>query len=328
MKKTFVLTTIVLAFLCFSCDNEPVDFEIIVEEVPAVVNPTEPDPVDPMNPDPNPPTDPGGDIQLSNYNYGKVFTSNGSDTSFTTDFTINSQNQFLSQNTSLTFLGITVDANAAIIRDQNTRVIGAITRIGGVITNRASVTYNVGKIATIVYEDLEDATENFTFTFSHFVNEVTRVKEGTIYSTKFTFDDDNRLIKRETMESGVVVKTENITYDSNGNLVSAAITGQDPNTFTYTHDTNQNPLSLTMNDLYKFLIFYDEYDDQYEHWQAMVYSNNNVTGVTTMQGASNLDVQYDAGNRIISRSGTLYSSLPNISNDVIITIDETFQYIN
>ncbi|WP_298416665.1 hypothetical protein [uncultured Kordia sp.] len=330
MKKTFLSTAIVLAFLCFSCNNEPVDFEIVVEEIPTNGTPTDPDPGNPTDPDPGTPTDPnpGNSNQLSNYTYVKEFTAAGNDTSFDTDFNINNQNQFTSQDTSLTLFGTTINANAAVIRDQNTKVIGVITRVDGTIINRASVTYNVGKIADITYEDLQDATEDFVFTFTHLNNEVTRTKEGTIYSTKFTFSNNNRLIKRETMESGVIVKTENITYDSNGNLIMSEITGQNPNTYTYTHDNTVNPLSLTMNDLYGFLIFYDEYDDQYEHWQAMVYSNNNVTAVTTTQGPSNLDVQYDASNRIISRSGTLFSSLPNISNDVTITISENFQYIN
>lgn len=329
MKKVLLLTTIVIAFLCFSCDNEPVEFEIITEEVPTNGNPTDPEPGNPT--DPGTPTGPntGDSNQLSNYSYLKQFTAAGNDTSFNTDFNINSHNQFTSQDTSLTFFGTTINANAAVIRDQNTKVIGVITRVDGNIINRATVTYNVGKIAEIIYVDLQDASENYTFSFTHFNNIVTRTKEGTIYSTKFTFSTStSRLTKRETMESGVVVRTENITYDSNGNLIMSEITGQNPNTYTYTHDSNVNPLSLTMNDLYSFSIFYDEYDDQYEHWQAMVYSNNNVTAVTTSQGASNLDVQYDTNNRITSRSGTLFSSLPNISNDVTITISENFQYIN
>ncbi len=330
MKKVLILTTVAITFLCFSCDNEPVEFEIITEEVPTNGNPTNPDPGNPTDPDPGNPTDPntGDSNQLANYSYLKNFTANGNDTSFNTDFNINSHNQFTSQDTSLMLFGTTINANAAVIRDQNTKVIGVITRVDGTIINRASVTYNAGKIGDIIYEDLQDASENYTFSFTHFNNEVTRTKDGTIHSTKFTFNDDNRLVKRETMESGVVVRTENITY-SNGNLVMSEITGQNPNTFTYTHDTNVNPLSLTMNDLYSFLIFYDEYDDQYEHWQAMVYSANNVVTVSTSQGGpSNLTIEYDNNSRIISRSGTLFSSLPNISNDVTITISENFQYIN
>jgi hypothetical protein len=130
------------------------------------------------------------------------------------------------------------------------------------------------------------------------------------------------------MENGTIVKTENISYDSNGNITSIVITGQDANTYTYAHDNNTNPLLNSLNDLYLFSILNDEYDDQYEHWQAMIYSPNNVTSVTTQQGSSNLDIQYDASNRIITRNGTIFTSVPTVSSDVTITIDETFEYIN
>jgi hypothetical protein len=60
----------------------------------------------------------------------------------------------------------------------------------------------------------------------------------------------------------------------------------------------------------------------------MIYSPNNVTNVTTQQGSSNLDIQYDANNRILTRNGTIFTSVPTISDGTTITIDETFQYIN
>jgi hypothetical protein len=75
-------------------------------------------------------------------------------------------------------------------------------------------------------------------------------------------------------------------------------------------------------------ILNDEYDDQYEHWQAMIFSPNNVTNVTTQQGSSNLNIQYDANNRILTRNGTIFTSVPTIPDGTTITIDETFQYIN
>lgn len=328
-KPLLVTTTIILALFCFSCDNEPVDFTVEVESVDSG-NPTGEDPNDSddgdddMDDDGNPNTS----MQLSGYDYMKSFDANGDTSTFSTDFTINSQNQFTAQQTTIQIFGTTVVGTATINRNPSSQIIRSRTVVGGTTTNETNVSYLLGKISEITYEDFEDASENYTFIFSHNNNVVTREKQGTTYSTKFTFNDNGKLTLRETMENGAVVKTENITYDTTGNLTSAVITGQDANSFTYTYDSNTNPLRLTMNDLYTFSILNDEYDDQYEHWQAVIYSQNNLVSASTSQGSSNLAIQYDAGNRIISRSGTLYSSLPNASSDVTISINENFQYIN
>lgn len=327
MKKIVLITTIIVACCCFSCDNEPYESEIFIES-PSIGTPTDPVDPDPVDPDPTDPT--GGSLQLSDYDYMKSFSSaTGDETSFTADFVINLNNQFTSQNTTITFFGITVNGVGNIIRDENSRIRELRTTVDGVLVNRTTVTYVLNDISEISYEDLEDASENFTFTFIHANNVITRTKEGTNFTTKFTFDPTtSKLVLRETMENGAVIKTETISYDGNNNLTSAVITGQDANTFTYTYDNNTNPLRNSLNDLYAFSILNDEYDDQYEHWQAMIYSTNNVTNVSTTQGNSNLSVQYDASNRIISRNGTIFSSLPSISDDTTITIDEVFQYIN
>ncbi len=328
MKKAFLFTTIIIAFLCFSCDNEPYDGEIFIEN-PTTGTPTDPtDPVDPI--DPVDPTTPGTSLQLADYDYIKSFSSTpGDETTFTTDFVINTNNQFTAQNTSITIFGITVNGVGSVIRDQNSRVTEIRTTVNGVIINRTTVSYILDKVSQIAYEDLQDAVDSFTFTFVHNNNVITRTKEGTNFSTRFTFDaTTSKLINRETMENGAVIKAETLSYDNSGNLTSTVFTGQDANTFTYTYDTNTNPLRNSLNDLYLFSILNDEYDDQYEHWQAAIYSTNNLTSATTSQGSSNLNVQYDANNRIISRNGTIFTSVPTISNDVTITIDETFQYIN
>ena len=330
MKKLLLFTTIILAFLCFSCDNEPYDGEIFVEDTTIVpTTPTEPDPVDP-EPDPVDPTTPGSSLQLADYDYIKNFASTpGNDISFITDFVINSQNQFTSQNTSITIFGITIDGVANVIRNPNSNIIELRSSVDGVIINRTTITYSLDKITQIDYEDLQDAADSFTFTFIHSNEIVTRTKQGTNFSTKFTFDTTtSKLIKRETIESGAVIKTETISYDGSGNLTSAVITGQDANTYTYSYDSNTNPLRNSLNDLYIFSILNDEYDDQYEHWQAVIYSTNNLTVATTTQGSSNLNVEYDASNRIISRNGTIFTSVPTVSDDAIITIDEAFEYIN
>jgi hypothetical protein len=326
MKKTLSYLLFSLLLVCISCDNEPYDGEIIIEQ-PATGNPTpdpEPDP-DPVDPNPVP----SASTQLADYDYIKTFSSAGDDTTFSTDFTINLNNQFISQNTMFTFLGITVNGVSTVIRDEFSRVTQVRTFVDDVLINRTTISYNLDKITDISYEDLEDASENFIFSYTHTNNAITRVKEGANRSTKFTFDTTtNKLVVRETMENGTIVKTENISYDSNGNITSIVITGQDANTYTYAHDNNTNPLLNSLNDLYLFSILNDEYDDQYEHWQAMIYSPNNVTSVTTQQGSSNLDIQYDASNRIITRNGTIFTSVPTVSSDVTITIDETFEYIN
>lgn len=331
MKKTFLYTAIILTLVCFSCDNEPYDGEIFIEN-PTTGNPTIPtDPTDPTDPvDPIDPTTPGMSLQLADYDYIKSFSDNtGDETTFSTDFVINSQNQFTAQNTSITFFGITVNGVGNVVRDQNSRVIEVRSSVDGTIINRTTVSYILDKISQIDFEDLQDAADSFTFTYVHNNNVITRTKEGTNFSTRFTFDaTTSKLVGRETMENGTVIKTETLSYDNSGNLTSAIFTGQDANTFTYTYDNNTNPLRNSLNDLYLYSILNDEYDDQYEHWQAVIFSTNNLTSATTSQGSSNLNVLYDANNRITSRNGTIYTSVPTVSNDVTITIDETFQYIN
>ncbi|AXG68250.1 hypothetical protein KORDIASMS9_00443 [Kordia sp. SMS9] len=325
MKKIQSYFLLTLLLVCFSCDNEPYDGEIFIEQ-PVTVDPT-PDPEpDPVDPDPIP----GASLQLNDYDYIKTFSSDtGDDLTFTADFTINANNQFLSQQTSISFLGSTTNAVSNVIRDENSRVTQVRTTVDGVLVNRTIVTYNLDKITEITFEDLQDASGDFTFTFTHLNNEITRVREFTAFSTKFTFDEtSSKLIKRETMENGTIVKTENISYDANGNLSTVVITGQDANTYNYVYDNNTNPLLISLNDLYLYAILNDEYDDQYEHWQAMMYSPNNVASVTTQQGSSNLDIQYDANDRILTRNGTIFTSVPTVSSDAVITIDETFQYIN
>ncbi len=326
MKKIQSYFLLALVLVCFSCDNEPYDGEIFVAQ-PVTVDPTDPDPEDPVDPvDPMP----GASLQLNDYDYIKTFSSDtGDDITFITDFTINANNQFLSQQTSITLFGTTTNAVSNIIRDENSRVTQVRTTVDGVLMNRTIVTYNLDKVTEITFEDLQGVPDSFTFTFTHLNNEITRTKEGTPFSTKFTFDaTTSKLIQRETMENGTVFKTENLSYDANGNLSTVVITGQDANTYNYTYDSNTNPLRNSLNDLYLYAVLNDEYDDQYEHWQAMIYSPNNVTNVSTQQGSSNLDIQYDANNRILTRNGTIFTSVPTVSSDAVITIDETFQYIN
>ena len=233
MKKLLVTTITILALCCFSCDNEPYDGEIFTGE-PAGEIPA--DPVDPVDPDPTDPT-PIGSTQLADYDYIKNFSSGGETTTFVTDFVINANNQFLSQNTSFTFFGTTVDAVSNIIRDEMSRVTQVRTSIGNVLVNRTIVNYNLNKITDITFEDLEDPSGSFTFDYTHVNNVVTRTEEGSNFSTIFTFDPTtSKLVQRETLENGTVIKTEDISYDSNGNLTSVVITGQDANTYTYTYD--------------------------------------------------------------------------------------------
>jgi hypothetical protein len=328
MRNIIALPLVILVLCCFSCDNEPYDGEIILGQ-PATGIPTEPTP-DPVDPDPVDPTPGGGgSLQLADYDYIKNFSDATGETTFVTDFVINANNQFLSQNTSFTLFGTTVDAVSNIIRDENSRITEVRTSIDGTLVNRTTVVYNLNKITDITFEDLQDPTGDFVFSFTHVNNVITCTKEGTNFSTIFTFDPvTSKLVQRETLQNGTVIKTEDISYDSNGNLITAVITGQDANTFTYTYDNNTNPLAISLNDVYLYAILNDEYDDQYEHWQAMIYSPNNVTNVTTNQGSSNLDIQYDAGNRILSRNGTIFTSVPSVPSTSTITIDETFTYIN
>jgi len=47
MKKITLFAIITLVFLCFSCDNEPYDGEIFIEDTTIEVPTTPTDPVDP-----------------------------------------------------------------------------------------------------------------------------------------------------------------------------------------------------------------------------------------------------------------------------------------
>jgi len=150
MKKTFLITSILLAFLCFSCDDEPLDADIAIE-VPTTT-PTDPtNPVDPTNPtDPTDPTNPG--TTLSTYTYD-VTTNAPIFGEIITDTDFNIQNGIvISQDTDATIFGATVNSFSIYTRNGNGAIILIQDASGGTGQNTTTITYDGANISEIEYD--------------------------------------------------------------------------------------------------------------------------------------------------------------------------------
>ncbi len=315
MKHTFLLFLSLV--LLTSCENEPLGSSIVVD------NPvTDPD-TDPGT-DPDPDTGDNNSFQLSDYTYRKDISDPLGNFFVDVNFEINAQGVITSQITESEIFGTPINGNSPLVRDQNGRIIETYSVVNGVTVNETLFSYNGDDIIQINHNDLESPQGSYIYNFDYNGNVVTRSEEGSTRTVEFTFDSEDRLIKREIFEAGTSVRTEEITYN-NGNLISSVITGQNPMTLTYTYDSNTNPLNSLFAETYKFQLFDDNYDDQFEHWLAILHSSNNVIEVTTPQGTSNLNVVYDSENRITERSGSIFSGLDAIGSENITTL-ETFSY--
>ena len=269
----------------------------------------------------------GGAFALSGFTYDKFIDTGFGISSIETDFNINSSGLISSQETTFEVLGTSIDAAGPVIRDNDGKIIETFVTDGTNTLNTTSINYNGSDIVQIIYQDNQYPDENYTYNFEHNGSSVTRTEVGATESTIFTFNSEGFLITRETLDNGTSIRVETFEYDSNNNLTSTVITGDGARTITYTYDDKTNPLKALFEDIFLYQLFNDNYDDQFEHWNAILGSTNNLLSATTPEGPSDLTVQYDAQDRIISRSGSINSALLNAGSGDI-TTDEIFNYVN
>lgn len=269
----------------------------------------------------------GGLFAMSSYTYNKAIDTGAGFSTIDTDFSINASGQISSQNTRFEFFGTIVDGTAPVIRDSNGRIIETSVSDTSGILSTTSIVYSGNSIVQINFVDTQFSEENYTYNIAHNGNISTRTEVGSTESMIFTFDNENKLIERETLDNGSSIRIENHSYDSNDNLVSSVMTGNGARTFTYTYDNTTNPVNSLFQDFYKYQLFNDNYDDQFEHWLVIWGSPNNMTSATTPEGLSDLDITYDFEGRIITRNGSINSALLNAGSGGIST-EEIFTYVN
>jgi hypothetical protein len=239
----------------------------------------------------------GGSFAMSSYTYNKAVDTGAGISNIDTDFSINASGQISSQNTRFEFFGTIVDGTAPVVRDGNGRII------------ETSVTDETGLLSTTTISYSGDNIVQINFVDTQF------------------FDNEDKLIERETLNNENSIRIENHSYDSSNNLVSSVMTGDGARTFTYTFDDKTNPINSLFQNFYKYQLFNDNYDDQFEHWLVIWGSPNNMTSATTPEGPSDLVITYDSEDRITTRNGSINSALLDVGSGAI-TTEEIFTYVN
>lgn len=320
MKKTLLITSVILAFFCFSCENEVLDSDIVVA----------------------PPTNNGGNNGGGNGggNNGGGNNGGGNGTTLTTytydttstvpifgdiivntDFNI-SQGVVTSQNIESTLFGMTVNSLSTYTRDTNGKVVLIEDNAGGAPQNRTTVTYTGDNITQIEYEFFDDPTENYTYTFAYAGNVVTKTIQGTTQTAEFTFDANSRLTKLESFDGGTSTKVETLSYGTGGNCTEATVEANGTTrTNTFTYDAFSNPLNPIFNDLYLLSVFNGDHEDEIGATIANFHGANNWIGGTGPEGSFDFNPQYDTDNKIVSKGGTY-----DLGDGVIVTQSEVYQY--
>lgn len=213
------------------------------------------------------------------------------------DFYFNSNNKVSTSTVAFTFFGQSSTENIVFTRDNSNRITGYTSMTSGVLTNETTITYTG--------------------------NMITRTEIGSTISTVFTLNGSNQLIRKESFDGTISIKTEVLDYDGLGNCITSVITGEDATSSTFTFDTYASPLKLAFGDQYKLAFLNDDYSDQVGSSMAQFASPNNWLGITTPEGTVNFTVQYDADNRITNRSGSY-----DLGDGVLIQQSETFSFVN
>ncbi|MCH2196170.1 hypothetical protein [Kordia sp.] len=319
MKKTFLITSAFLAFFCLSCNDEILDPSIVIEQ----------------------PANNGGNNGGGNNGGGNNGGNNGGGNNGTalstysldttsnvpifgeiivnTDFIVNS-GIVVSANIQATVLGATNNSVSTITRDGNGRVIQTESMDGGNVTNRTTVTYTGDNITQIVYDDLGDNTENYTYTFAYSGTIVTRTDAANNQSAVFTFDSNSQLISKESFTGTTSTQIEVLTY-SNGNCTSSTVSGANTGNNVFVYDSFTNPLKSVFNDQFLLTMFDSENDSEVGSVLATFYASNNWRRIETNDGNVDFNVTYNANNDITSRDGNF-----NLGDGVVITQSEAFQY--
>lgn len=309
MKKTLLITSVLLAFFCFSCDDEPLDSNIVLENPTIGGGGT------------GGGTGGGGTTTLTAYSYDVNSTLPIFGTIITnTDFTIGG-NFITGGSTEITVLGITSNGVSAITRNTAGNVTEITNSTGGTVQNRTTLTYTGTNITQLVFEDLEDNSENYTYTFVYSGNTITRTNAAANESAIFTFESSNStLIQFESLSGTTVTQTEILTY-TGGNCISSAVTGTNSATNVFEHDGFTNPLKQLFDNDYLMTIFDTDNESEIGTTLTLFHSTNNWVRIETSQGTSDFTITYNSDNNITSRNGNF-----DLGDGVTIAQSEAFQY--
>jgi hypothetical protein len=240
------------------------------------------------------------------------------------DFSFNSNNFVNTTGIETSFFGITINETVTISRNSSEQVTGFNSVDNtGTVTNTTLVTYSGNQISQIVYDYYADDEDDYTYNFAYSGNTITRTELGSNISSVFTFDENSRVIKKESFDATLSILVEILTYDSNNNCASSTLTGEENTMSTYGYDANENPLKAAFSDQYLLSFLNDDYSDEMGSSIAQFHSTNNWNTITTPEGTVNFTLQYDATNRITNRNGTY-----DLGDGVVIQQSETFQFVN
>lgn len=221
-----------------------------------------------------------------------------------------------------------VTENQTITRNSSGQVISDISvNESGQNTNEYFVTYSGNNITQIEYNyyDYEDPSynESHVYNYTYSGNVITRTEVGSSITIEFTLNSNDKLVKKEAFDSGTSILAEEVTYNSEGNIISSTTTGESNNTATYTYDNFENPLKVVYDESYLLNFLADDYSDEIGGLIAQFHSTKNWNSVTVDGSTFNFNLQYNAANRIQSREIS-YNYGPELS----ISINENFNYLN
>jgi len=316
MKRlVFILFTLVtLALITTACDNEPIDSGLI-----GGIGDDDGGGGDDSD---------SGDLTMSVYELDTDLTISffGIPLRTITNSDINILNDVIVNSTvSLQVEGAPAETeNQSYTRNGEGQITNNVSiNSGGVTTNEYVITYADGRISQITYDYFEGDEDDYVYNFTYEDNVITRTEEGTGITTEFTLDGFDRIIKKESFDSGTSIQTETITYNGSGNINSSVGTGELSSDVTYNFDSNTNPLQVIYGDNYLLNFLSDEYEDEIGPLIAQFHSTNNWNGATFNGDAFTFDLEYNAVGRISSREINY-----DFGAEFMVKINERFNYVN
>lgn len=304
MRK-FLLAFIPVLFL-MSCDNEPID--------PGLLNQDEND-TDNTNNDEFAMNAYSFDTSTTVPIFGEIIVN--------ADFDISNNNVVTSVDTESQFFGESFFYNSLLFRNGSGQITSVSTLENNIAQNELTLAYIGPNISMITYDDFQDDSEDYTYTFSYSGNEVTRTSSNNSIDVTYIFNNNNRLIEKRSSQSGTLLLEETLTYDGNGNCIQSSVSGETSGQYTYSYDSFTNPLKQVFNDQYLFSLFNADYDDEAAPLVAQFHSTNNWVSISSAGITTNFEITTDNQNRILTRSGTY-----NLGDGVTVNQDELFTYAN
>lgn len=261
------------------------------------------------------------DLSLSFFGF-PINTITNSDINISNDIIVSSSIELSTNNSPF------VTENQTITRNANGQVISDISvNESGQNTNEYFVTYSGNNISQIEYNyyDYEDPSynENHVYNYAYNGNVITRTEVGSSITVEFTLNNNDQLIRKEAFENGASILAEDVTYNSEGNIISSVSSGESNNSATYAYDNFENPLKVVYDESYLLNFLADDYSDEIGGLIAQFHSTKNWNSVTVDGTTFNFDLQYNSANRIQSREIS-YNYGPEFS----ISINENFNYLN